>query len=104
MTIVDGQGAWDLADSVRAAAAASADPQREKRTWEHRDGVISSTRRPPPALAIDAAAAVRVYFDGGCQRRLGGSGALVFAPTGKLLVAEARYLADAAPTNNQAEA
>ena len=104
MTIVDGQGAWDLADSVRAAAAASSDPQREKRTWEHCDGIISSTRRPPPALAIDVAAAMRVYFDGGCQRRLGGSGDLVFAPTGKLLVVEARYLAEVAPTNNQAEA
>ena len=29
---------------------------------------------------------------------------MVFAPTGKLLVAEARYLAEVAPTNNQAEA
>ena len=29
---------------------------------------------------------------------------MVFAPMGKLLVAEARYLAEAAPTNNQAEA
>ena len=29
---------------------------------------------------------------------------MVFAPTGKLLMAEARCLAEAAPTNNQAEA
>ena len=29
---------------------------------------------------------------------------MVFAPMGKLLVAEARYLAEAAPMNNQPEA
>ena len=66
--------------------------------------MITSTCRPPPALAIDVAAAVRVYFDGGCQKKLGSSGALAFAPDGRLLGAEARYHGELAPTNNQAEA
>ena len=78
--LVDGLGAWDVATSVREAAAAGAPAGRETRTWEHRDGVITSIRQPPPALAIDMAAVIRMYFDGGCQKKLGSSGALAFAP------------------------
>ena len=102
--LVDGLGAWDVAASVCEAAAAGAPTGRETRTWEHRDGVITSTCRPPPALAINVAAAVCMYFDGGCQKKLGSSGALAFAPDGRLLGAEARYHGELAPTNNQAEA
>ena len=80
--LVDGLGAWDVAASVWEAAAAGTPPGRETRTWEHRDGVVTSTYPPPPALAIDAAAAVHVYFDGGCQKKLGSSSALAFAPDG----------------------
>ena len=104
MRLVDGLGACDVAASIREAAAAGAPTGRETRTWEHQDGVITSTRRPPPALAINVAAAVRVYFDSGCQKKLGSSGALAFAPDGRLLGAEARYHGELAPTNNQAEA
>ena len=79
--IVDGLGAWDIATTVREAAATEPDPI-ERRTWSHVDCTISSTRRPPPALAIDARRAFRVYFDGGCKKRLGAGGAVVFSPEG----------------------
>ena len=102
--LVDGLGAWYVAASIWEAAAAGAPTGRETRTWEHWDGVITSTCRPPPALAIDAVATVCVYFEGECQKKLGSSGALAFTPDGRLLGAEACYHGELAPTSNQAEA
>ena len=98
--LVDEIGAWDVGASVREAAAAGAPTGRETRTWEHWYGMITSTRQPAPALAINATAVICVYFDGGCQKKLGSSGALAFPPDGRLLGAEARYHGELAPTNN----
>ena len=92
-----------MAAAVREAATVAAEPLSH-RTWEHVDCTITSTHRPPLALAIDGCQALRVYFDGGCQKGLGPAGALVFSTEGQLLKAEARFHGASAPTNNQAEA
>ena len=54
--------------------------------------------------SFDAAAGLRVYFDGGCKSHLGYCGAAVFGPDGGLLRANAVYLGHAADTHNKAEA
>ena len=51
-----------------------------------------------------ASSVLCIYFDGGCRKGLGTSGAAAFAPDGRLLRAEARYHGESIPTNNQAEA
>ena len=71
---------------------------------EHEDFVIATVWQPLLADTVAASSALRVYFDGGCRKGLGASGAVAFAPDGRLLWAEARYHGEAVPTNNQVEA
>ena len=71
---------------------------------EHEDFVIATVWQPLLADTVAASSALRVYFDGGCRKGLGTSGAAAFAPDGRLLRAEARYHGEAVPTNNQVEA
>ena len=72
--------------------------------WEHEDFVIASMRQPLPADTVAASSTLRVYFDGGCRKGLGTSGATAFAPDRKSLRADACYHGEAVPTNNQVEA
>ena len=72
--------------------------------WEHEDFVIASVWQPLLADTMAASSALHIYFDGGCRKGLGTSGAAAFAPDGKLLRVEAHYHGEAVPTNNQAEA
>ena len=77
---------------------------RTTRVWEHEDFVIVSVWQLLPADTVAASSALRIYFDGGCRKGLGTSGAAAFAPDGRLLWVEARYHGEAVPNNNQEEA
>ena len=72
--------------------------------WKHEDFVLASVQQPFPVDTVAASSSLRIYFDGGCRKGLGTSGAAAFALNGRLLRAEARYHGEAVPTNNQAEA
>ena len=60
-------------------------------------------QQPLPADTVAASYALHIYFDGGCRKGLGTSGAAAFALDGRLLRTEARYHGEAVPINNQAE-
>lgn len=76
------------------------DEDTQEQAWEHEERILSAP--DPNSLwgSADVPGALIVYFDGGCRKRVGAGGFVVFREDGKCLGGRAELYGAECCTNN----
>lgn len=75
-------------------------PPPEKKLWEHKNITLDMPNSVPLEGAVEIKDAYIMHFDGGCSKKKGSGGFVVWSPEGKCIGGAYKYYGDKRPTCN----